>query len=1517
MLDFDKINDFGNGRRESFESLLRILAYREKPIDGIDFQPNDGRGGDGGVEALWITSDRRKIGYQAKYFKSLGEPQLKQMYSSFEKAITTHSELKKYIFAIPFDLMPNRGSKVRGKSQKEKWDERVVEWEAFANKQGIDLEIELWTETFITDMLLREENSGLLRHWFKEEALHDAWFCRRVNSAIKLLGNRYNPESHVGLEIEALFDTISRGPLISKKLASAFEMLGKASVPDANLIDTDNTPVINVQKDASKALNDLLKLARGFSQDLSSSWPISESREKILILENSTIVLKKYYKSVQQKLQNETEKSKPKDIYIDYLNTARSDLRKLSTAFHNLENILGSRYIDAEESRCCLLRGITGAGKSHLLAHVAEKRIEQGLPTILLLGQEYSDSSFWFHTGKSLGLMGESSEDILGALDAVGLRKQQRILLLVDAINEGVGFKYWHLRIPSLIEDLKRYPHVVMAFSCREEHLPSDLHVGIFEGLPEFRVHGFDSQEERKNAIMRYLGHEFSTEENIPWIGPRFSNPLFLKIVSEAIDNDVISGFPSDFEGNSEVIGLYLNALSHRLEEGLRYAEGISRDIIDAACSVAGKMVKDGSNFLTSDDANLLIDECFSGKAPPEKKSWLQVLKEVSLFRLEDPPSEKRANRLKPPPKRVRFTFQFVQDHLMAVSLVNSITVDHKPEAFASGDLLPFLFGEDTSGDDLNYKFADLISELSIVFPERFGVEFVMALPEWEQIWKNRRIVRMGFANSLKWRKANAFTEKTHDLINNIDEHISDVIGPLIEISMIVDHPYNALFLHEYLKNLSLPERDSRWTRWINLEAQFEDSQIERIVSWALELSDHPADLEYLKLASIVLTWSLSSSHITLRDRATKALTSIFLADSSVFEFVARLTHDCDDPYLIERLYAAAFGACCLDPTPDRLSSYSKIIYELVFSGGEPPVGLLVRDYALGVMELAEDKEALSSEICLSYCYHPFSSDPPTFDLRKREVEKIAERAGGKRIFWSASGEIGDYGRYSVPSRVYSFLTVPLSEIRPQTSDEIKAHFLAEVIDPFPERVVALNNLDKLIKMKRDAQICSSIALKKACNLLEKIHVDEEAKKLDIQYAEEQRQSREALEQHLSKDEQKRLCSEYLIEGKVNKNEDRVKVDQCRLWITKRAYELGWTAELFPRDGEGAGHSRTRNDLERIGKKYQRIALDELQARLADNYWVLHDDWEIPAIYRYSDHNFRRNIEPTILPTKSKYGESCGNELNWVTQPKVSLPLVSKSDLIKWPFQEDPAASFKNKIFRTDQNGRKWLVLYEFSLDNQEHGNPNLTEHKTRYEEFRYIYCVLIQRQKLIDFVKYLNRKRSLDIYSFQPREFIDRSYLLENHWRDTWKDQKFPERILGIPDDLRFAVPIADYQWENHLDKTLPNGFSKYLPQKWFLDELELRMTDKNASSWINSEGHVVLISVSESEEKSTVVIEEETIVNYASQFNMEPVWIMIAERNAWPSGGNDGFRGRRAEAVAWYDSKKLRKRGWKQDLR
>ncbi|MXZ50555.1 MAG: ATP-binding protein [Rhodobacteraceae bacterium] len=1494
MLDFKNINAFEKGQRESFESLLCVLANRERPNNGAQFQPNDGSGGDGGVEALWINSDGTKIGFQAKYFWSFGQSQLKQMDKSVEQAIATHTELKKYVFAIPFDPKPDRGPKTKGKSEWEKWENKVTEWKVSAAKKGMILEFELWTKTTLTEKLLREENLGLLRNWFQEEILNDSWFHSQISSALLKLDERFNPDDHVDLAIEDLFDTIVRGPNISKKIAFAFKKLGKFRIPEIKINVTDFAPIENAFKEAEKDWHDLMQLADSFTEELSDPWYVGKTLEYAYSLEDTVWELFEQYSVVEQDTLEESDKHKLNDI--------KGKLRNLASAINELTRILGNSYIATEQKRCAIIHGIAGVGKSHLLARVAEERVKEGLPTVLLLGEQFSNSPFWSQTGNLLGLIGRTSKEILGVLNAVGLRKKQRIILMFDAINDGARSQYWYREIPGILDELKNYSHVTAVFSCREEYLHYAIPNDLLETLPKYRLLGFSNSEEREQAAISYLDKSGIARPNTAWLAPEFSNPLFLKCTSEALASKGESEFPRGLQGISEMMALYFDSLSWRVETGSANAVNFSKSIKCAVNKVAEEMARKGNDFLEEAEAEDLIDNYFSGRTPPEGKSWLQVLCETSLFRLDPPPFHEEFDPLNPPPERVRFTFQRFQDHLMAKVLTKQVKPGHEAEAFSPDGPLSFLLKENHFDELLNYQFAGLVNALSITFPEELGVEFAMTLPDWDQIWENSRIVKEGFSESLKWRKVDAFPEQTQTLFNRLEKENIEIFGLLLEISMTVDHPYNALFLHNRLKQLSLPERDSKWTVWINQASRREHPQIERIISWAMALSDNPVDKRHLELASLILNWSFSSSYMTLRDSATKALTTIFLTNSNIYAFVAPLIHDCDDPYVIERLYAAAFGACCINSNSNRLALYSNLTYDLFFADENPPTGLMVRDYALGIIELAKEKGALNSKVCLGNCYHPFSSTPPSFGLNINEVEKIAKSTGGTEIFNSASGEWGDFGKYSIPGRVSNFLTTPLSEPMPLSRDAMKKLFYTNVIEPFPDRVEALkmyeDHLNYLIqylaKIKKDGH-------------------DEDTKQLANQYTTELTQSLETLKRLFSPDEMKRFLAEYLSEEKVRGEYNSVDVDQCRLWITKRAYDFGWTADRFPRDRHLVSHSRIYTDHERIGKKYQRIALDEIQARMADNFWYLPEWHEVPTKYRYSHHDYRRNIEPTILSTKSRYGMPDGKMAVWITQPHVKLPDVREENLIQWPFLEDPTESFTSKLKRPDKKGKEWFLLYEYNSDRQEYSEPSANFHGIRLEEFRFIYCVFLKKGMSKEFVEYLNQKRDLNVDSFEPIGFTSSPYLLEAFWRDTWQSEKFGNHRGAALEGYEFAIPLTSYQWESHRDKTLPNGFTRILPQKWFADELGLKMGDSRSNSWANSNNHKVLLSICERENRSAVVINQETLLNYFNQFEVEPVWIMIAERNTWPHGNIRAYR--RSEAVACKDEDNWSHYGWNHD--
>ena len=1446
-----------------------------------------------------MLDNGNKVGFQAKYFLEIDDSQWVQLDKSVETALTVHPELVKYFVALPRDLTAKKQGK--GQSQTEKWQARVEKWKGWADEKEIEIEFELWSATILEEMLLRPENTPLIKFWFGEDVLNNEWFSRHVQQAECTLGDRFNPDDHVGVEIEQMFDILVRGKESLKRLEEAFKLLQNARIPSAELefSVTELKPDEQVFANVSAAKTATLELSPAFLAGFAEDWKSEEALERITALKELSWEQRIRYQRAERDGLCETDRRN--------LASANFSFKELTFAADDLHELLSDKAFLAEKAQCSLIHGPAGAGKSHVLGEAAVSRTSKNLPTIVLLGQSFSNGApIWEQIGGILGLRDRTSDAILGALDAAGERLGSRTLIIFDAINEGAGASFWRQNLEAVIAEIQRYKHLAVIFSCREEYIKYTIPASLQSSLPSFYLEGFSSDEELERAAIQYLEKRGIARPNTPWLSPEFRNPLFLKTTSEAISAKGEFEFPKGMNGISQVLALYLDAISWRMGFADADPSEISSSIKECVRMIAGEMATEGKDFVKFEKARHFASTSFKDRRPPEGKTWLEVLIEVSLFRRDPLAFDPNFDPMAPPPEVIRFSFQRFQHHLTAVELVEKVDPERLGDAFIAGGPLNFLFYDGVPDNGIRYENAGLVAALSTIFPEKLGCEFAKCLPKWKKQWKQEQILQSGFVESFRWRNLKAFTEDTRAFLNALGEYSVSRIELLLEVSMTSGHPFNAETLHSKLIEMNLAQRDNIWTREVNLISVQEFNQLERIVSWATGLLERPASVEHSKLASIVLCWSLSSSHITLRDRATKALTTIFLVNPDAFGFLVEKFHSCDDPYVIERLYAASFGGCCLDPRGCRLKDYSAITFARVFAAGEPPIALLTRDYALGIIELADQHDALSSDVDLKSCYPPFQSDAPVFGLDVEGIERIAVDCGGDEILRSASSEWGDYGKYSIPGRVRAFLTTRLSETAPLHFDELKKRFYNEIIEQNPDRVAALERLERHNAYSTSFLI-SIYKTQDGC--------EDSAKEQAAAHEHERNQARLDFESLLSAKELSRYQNEYARENRTNYDYERVDISQCRLWITRRAYELGWSEGLFPRDGYGASYSRHHNDLERIGKKYQRIALDEIQARLSDNFWTAGGWPETPHVYRYSHHDYRRNLEPTILPDHPRFDLECSTEASALLEPRIKLPEIEEDALKAWPFIADPAASMETLQCRQDNSDQRWRVLYEHALEKQKYPEEIGSVHSLRCEEFRFLFCAFLKKGTVDNFCNSLEQARALDTHYFQPRECTDEGFLLEAPWRETWNHEKFSRRIGEKTETIDYAIPVASYHWESNLDKTLSGGFSACLPEKWFADELRIRMSPSSVCEWIDESSNTVVRCIGGDGYVTAVLIREEFFEKYCEQFSVEPVWLMIAERGAWPGGNNSQACYRRSEGAIWLEGEGVKKVNWHRD--
>ncbi|MGE4876538.1 NACHT domain-containing protein [Yersinia enterocolitica] len=1496
MLNFAKINAFEHGQRESFEELVCLLARRQRSNGTVEFQRIEGSGGDGGVEALWIRNDGTKLGYQAKYFLQLGSSQWSQIDESVKRALEVHPELTTYVVALPINLTHKRTYLGLRSSAWEKWEARVKKWTDGAQKKGLSVKFELWTATDISDMLLREENHGLLRYWFGKQVLGVSWFKRHFLIAKGLLDDRYSPSEHVHTSLEAMFDAMVRGPSIMAQVKECYVKLGRHRFSSIDFTKISQQPSQLDIYSVEQARIGLLDTEAVFSSCFKKEWDTTTVQEALEAYLETLRPLEAVLTAARQDFEA--------DLEIRDLSNIETLMSNAKNAIYKLRSLTDSKNLRAERARYAVVTGPAGAGKSHLLAHVAAHRLSVAEPTVLLIGQSFSDTDVWGQIGALLDIPERTSAEILGLLSAAAERQGKRTLVMIDAINEGVGSDFWRDRIAGLLTQAEDYPDLAFVFSCREEYLPFAFPKSVIEEASIFRVEGFQTIQEMEAAAEKYLDSKGIARPNTPWLSPEFRNPLFLKSTSEAIQAKGEVEFPKGLHGISQLMSFYLDSLSMRT--GLFNVDHdlLATAIKRAVQSIAGKMVKTGEDFVEFKVADQIVNKEFAQLSKPISTTWLSVLTRSSVLRRDPPPFSEESDPLNPLQDRIRFAFQRFQDHLMAQAIVNQLNASQLRAAFETDGELLFLFFDDDVNMGFSYRYAGLLGALSTLYPERFAVEFADTLPEGVDLWTDNNILQEAYETSCKWRRLDAFTDRSLELLNKLGEQWIDKLALLVEVSMTINHPWNATFLNNWLFEQAMPDRDSYWTNWVNWASLEEGNQVDRLISWANGTTN--ADTRHLELAGLVLAWLLTSSRRTTRDQASKALTSIFLRQSTVFQFVLEKLAGCNDPYLIERVYSAAFGSCCIEQSRERLSSYSSSVWENVFAGGKPPVALLTRDYALGIIELAEARNSLSTNVVWEQCLPPYSSSPPDFELTSEGVEELAKERGSKAIFSSASSEWGDFGKYIIPGRVRPFLKASVRGPAPISADEVKAKFVEEVISPSVEREEAFDAFLK-IRAKPHAWVLRYFTHQKV--------LEGEDEKTEREKAEDLFTSRANLEELLSETEKSRFTKDYLNEGGNHSQYEHVNIQQCRLWITKRAYELGWSNALFPRDGHGTYSARHENDLERIGKKYQWIALDEITARLSDNFWCLNEWPEVPLEYKYSDQNFRRDIDPTILSTLSRFSEQSVASEDWMIEPIVQLPEIPEDELKTWPFKEDPTKSLQTKLQRIDLKGKRWSVLYEFNCERQDYPEALRGLHGARYEEFRFIYCVFVRSNDVESFVAGLKEHQSLDVTDFQPRDYTDGPFFLEAYWRDTWKSEKFSKDLQSSSTEGKFSNSVARYCWESHLDKTIQEGFEVYMPQRWLAEDLGIELAENSTRSWNDADGNELIKVLSPIKNKSAVLICEETLRKYCAKEEVTPIWVLIGERNTWPGGDNDQSCWRRSEGAWWQSKGEWKQLAWTHD--
>ncbi|OGU16041.1 MAG: hypothetical protein A2076_05240 [Geobacteraceae bacterium GWC2_53_11] len=991
--DLLKIRALNGSKHYSFEELCCQLASLEARQPGTSFV-RKGSGADAGVECFLHNADNTEIGWQAKFFDGFTSGQASQLTESFSHAIEKHPRLIRYIVCLPIDLKDGRTGKE--KSEGQRWED----WKAARLKEitklGRTVDIELWQATNIRERLYRQDPyySGRMQFFFDELHFSTEWFLSKFRISCDVLGARYTPQFHVSLPIRQSFLGIMRDVALDDQRTVLVQQLHKKFKSLKTTLISTPLPQTTLQSLNEHGQKFIESMRGHFS--VAEDFPLTEWRSLVDDLNN---VVRECFEFLWP-----LDKEDVDDSIRKTSRTALNSLFEFKNSVSDLNEVLHSKAWKLANEHAVLVFGDAGVGKSHLLADIAADTIKNGCPAILLISSQFFPQDPRTQILEHLDMRGLTFDAFLGALDAAGQAAGQRAVIMIDALNERYGIELWSEHLATLISEVKRFPHVSLIVSCRSTYLnalfPADS--PLCESLPRIEHHGFSDDGGR--AARAYLAQRNVVRPSAPNLLPEFNNPLFLKTCCDSLDNQGLKEFPRGVQGISQYFSFYLQSLTKAIETRMRL-DKYQKIVQRALDGLTQRMLSTCSSYLPLDDAISCLETVLPSMGQQDR-SLVSELEHEGIITIE--PVYTGTNQLE---EQVRFTFERFSDFQIASYLLQTHLQNcHSLRPLeATSPLQLFL-----ERDDI-YRFAGIVDALAVILPEQADIEFPELFSEEDCNW----VIEEAFLNSLLLRRQDKFTEKTKNLvIQYSNRHQNHWLTTLIAVTTGPDNPFNSRYLHDKLAPLTMPERDAYWSVPIAELGLEEGSPLDILLCWALESGFDDIEPVRAELSAIALTWLFSTSHRTIRDRATKSLSALLAPRLALAFTLIERFRLVDDLYVIERMLAAIYGAALQAKSHDGVAVLATAVYDWQFADGKPPAHVLLRDYARGIAEYANYLGVLPAGIELELIRPPYSSDWPIEYVSEKELEKYTDSRDAYRdeIVQSAGSEwTGDFAKYILP----------------------------------------------------------------------------------------------------------------------------------------------------------------------------------------------------------------------------------------------------------------------------------------------------------------------------------------------------------------------------------------------------------------------------------------------------------------------------------------------------------------------
>ncbi|MGA2916104.1 MAG: AVAST type 2 anti-phage system protein Avs2 [Sedimentisphaerales bacterium] len=1464
-MDWSKLRPWKNSKNLAFEEICCQLARAESISDGVKFMKKEAP--DGGIEGYWDLKNGGQIGWQAKFFTS--QPTASQwgnIKKSLDNALVSHPKLIKFIVCCAVDL--------NDKSIK-KWNDYKSKWSnAIKQKSNRDIEFDYWGTSEIADRLMREQHRGKLLYWFNKDILSFKRMKENIDDIIANVGPRYTKELNIELDIAKYFEALGRTDIFHNQL---LKRLGEFKRAVLN-VHYGETEFLNKIGGIQNKSEEFFRMFFEFASSANSLLDVGLVKQLARIVKdllwNCESEMRERKHEEQKKSGHGDDSYYRSDKYDSWIYYLRNAYDKLGELYPYIE----SEFLPLSVYPNMILTGKAGTGKTHLLCDVARKRVENEYPTVLLLGENFTDDEPQIQIIKQLHVQANGKEEFLGMLNTVGEASNSKALIMIDAINESRPKELWIKHLAGMFTAINRYPWIGLVVSVRgsyydyliPENMKNSDKVTIIEH------HGFEGAEYK--AVKSFFEFYKIEYPSIPLLNPEFSNPQFLKIICQSLKNYEIRKFPRGYSGLSRIYSFFIDSVNRKLSsvEYIDYDKR-TRPIHKAIDLIVESFIKKNRPYLFFEEIQAIM------KDVPLEKGFSKLLGYLESEQVINKDMYYIENEYK---EVFRLSYERFSDHLTAKHYVsNFIDVKDPAKSFQANENLKIIF-KDSSACYLN---KGLIEALSIQVPEIFGHELMDYVPHL----KGNSAITEAFFDSIVWRDPEKIYESTLKCINSClksKEGLNSLFETLITVSSIKEHPYNTHFTHTYLMKYPLAERDASWSIYIFYHVG-EKGAIDRLIDWALSDEDKSRiDDESIYLVAKMLAWFLTTSQRYLRDWSTKAMVNLL---TNKIYLIKRLLADFEkvnDPYVSERLYAVAYGCAMRTLDIKSLQDLAQYVYDTIFKKGCPPVHILLRDYARNIIELALHYK-LTIKCNIKKIRPPYKSEWREDFPAKNELESKYCHAPAKdnetleskalhRLYWIVTNDYSDFNKHYIEHTGWS--SRRRGEPKKVSRKEKYEMFIYSLTD---EQKKAFNSY-KDLSSKKLRLIIKGFGIPD-----KKIEIGEDISEEEVNNAEKLFLA--------SLDENKRKqyeeFSSYL--HNINATEyDPFSKDFIEAYIFNRILELGWSPKLHyefdemrQRLNDYDYHSENKPEM--ISQKYRWIALHEFLARLSDNY-EYGDGFEEDDKYLGPWQRYYRDIDPSFvkrkIPDNGKYW--------WFTYSCNSWKRFEND--VDWIRSKDDLPNFEKIIEVTDSHEAKWLNLdCHFNLE--EPYPPEEDKYKiARKNIWFFFHSYLVRKKdsdKLFEWAKtqnfmgrWLPEKGNGTTSLFFGEFYWSPAFKYFNtpyYGRDVWI--KNESRWHSLPVDV--ALTTDNYYRESGRDCSIMNSLNITLPAQRLAESMQLSWKGKEGQWFDNNDIVIAVNPIVEYGGPTSFLLKKQHLRLFLDQNELDIIWVMLGEKRKL--GGDDKF--------------------------